>query len=162
MILVKEGFDCEFKVSCEDTQGRFITLKGIIQGHEFVFANIYAPNRTNDQCIFFEEIQTHLDYLEIETNCEMVIGGDFNVILDTSMDEVGGKPKLKDLCKQIENLCSSFDLIDIWRIRNPEVQRFTWRQKNPIIQHHLDFRLIPSSVQEDIENIDIIRLLRWT
>ena len=42
---------------------------------------------------FFEEIQTHLDDPEIETNCEMV--GDFNVVLDTNMDGVGGKPKLK-------------------------------------------------------------------
>ena len=67
---------------------------------------------------------------------------DFNVILDTSMDGIGGKPKLKESCKKIENLCSSFDLIDIWRIRNPEVQRFTWRQKNPIIQRRLDFWLV--------------------
>ena len=139
MILVKGGFDCEFKVCCEDTQGRFIILKGVIQGHELVLANIYAPNRTNDQCIFFEKIQTHLDDLEIETNCEMVIGGDFNVIHDTSMDGVRGKLKLKEASTKIENLCSSFDLIDIWRIRNPEVQQFTWRQKNPIIQRRLDF-----------------------
>ena len=108
-------FDCEFTVCREDTQGRFIILKSVIQGHEFVLANIYAQNRSNDQCILFEEIQSHLD-LEIETNCEMVIGGDFIVILDTSMDGVGGKPNIK-----IENWCSSFDLIDIWRTKNPEV-----------------------------------------
>ena len=66
-------FDCEFNCR-EDTQCRFIILKGVIQGHEFVLANIYAQNRTNDQCILCEEIQSHLDDLEIETNCEMVIG----------------------------------------------------------------------------------------
>ena len=54
----------------------------------------------------------------------------------------------------------SFDLIDIWRIRNPEVQRFTWRQRNPIIQRRLDFWLITSSKQEDIENVDIIPAIR--
>ena len=54
----------------------------------------------------------------------------------------------------------SFDLIDIWRIRNPEVQRFTWRQRNPIIQRRLDFWLITSSKQEDIENVDIISAIR--
>ena len=160
MILVKEGFVCEFKVCCKDTQGSFIILKGVIHGQELVLANIYAPNRANDQCIFFEEIQTHLDDLEIETNCEMFIGGDFNVILDTSMDGVGGKPKLKESCKMIENLCSSFGLIDIWRIRNPEVQRFTWRQKKPIIQRRLDFWLITSSIEEDIENVDISPAIR--
>jgi len=44
---------------------------------------------------------------------------DFNFILDPDLDGSGGKPKLKESCKKIENLCSSFDLIDIWRIRNP-------------------------------------------
>ena len=30
---------------------------------------------------------------------------------------------MKESCKKIEDLCSSFDLIDIWRVRNPVVQR---------------------------------------
>ena len=28
----------------------------------------------------------------------------------------------------MENL----DLVDIWRIRNPDTKRYTWRRKNPI------------------------------
>ena len=36
---------------------------------------------------------------------------------------------MKESCKKIEDLCSSFDLIDIWRVRNPDVKRFTWRQR---------------------------------
>ena len=65
-----------------------------------------------------------------------IIGGDFNVILDCDRDGLGGKPKLKTSlgCKKIENLCSSFDLTDIWRVRNPESKRFTWKQNNPLIQ----------------------------
>ena len=31
------------------------------------------------------------------------------------------------------------DLIDVWRIKNPEKGRFTWRQKNPEIHCRLDF-----------------------
>ena len=46
----------------------------------------------------------------------MIIGSDFNVILDADLDGTGGKPQVKESCKQIDNLCSSFDLIDIWRI----------------------------------------------
>ena len=57
-------------------------------------------------------------------------------------------------------MCSSFDLIDIWRIRNPDVKRFTWRQKNPTIQRRLDFWLISSSIQEEVENVDITPAIR--
>ena len=37
--------------------------------------------------------------------------------------------------KIIKDLELKHDLIDIWRIRNPETKRFTWRQKTPIIRH---------------------------
>ena len=46
--------------------------------------------------------------------------------------------------------------MDIWRIRNPETKRFTWRQKNPLIQRRLDYWLISDACQEDIEKTDII------
>ena len=104
-------------------------MKGLFQGHQFVFVNIYSPNKTKDQCIFFEEIQKQLDKLELEENCEVVIGGDFNVSLDADLDGTGGKPQVKESCRNIEDLCSSYDLIDIWRIRNSGAKRFTWRQK---------------------------------
>ena len=54
-----------------------------------------------------------LDEFEIDEDSDIIIGGDFNVILDCDRDGFGGKPKLKIACKKIENLCSSFDLIDI-------------------------------------------------
>ena len=161
MILLKEKFDCEVKVHREDEQGRLVILKSLTQSQPFVYVNIYAPNKVKDQCIFFEEIQKQLDELELEENCEVIIGGDFNVILDADLDGTGGKPQVKESSKQIDNLCSSFDLIDIWRIRNPDVKHFTcWRQKNPIVQRRLDFWLITSSIQEEVENVDIIPAIR--
>ena len=46
--------------------------------------------------------------------------------------------------------------MEIWRIRNPETKRFTWRQKNQLIQRRLDYWLISDVCQEDIEKPDII------
>lgn len=111
--------------------------------------NIYAPNKTKDQCTFFEEIQKELDELELDEKCDVIIGGDFNVILDADLDGTGGKPFLKESCKNIKDLCSSFDLIDIYRIKKPGVRRFTWRQKNPIMQPRLDFWLINSTINSE-------------
>ena len=82
----------------------------------FLFLNIYAPNKTNEQCIFDDEIQNEFDKLEIDTDCKIIIGGDFNVIRDPDLDGSGVSPKLKESSKKIENLCFSLDLIDIWRI----------------------------------------------
>ena len=134
LILVKERLNFELKSCTQDKQGRYIILMGNVQEQPFVFVNIYAPNKTSEQCIFFHEIQTELDSLNIEADCDIIIGGDFNVILDPEFDGLRGKPKLKEAIKIIEQIRLSFDLIDIWRVRNPSERRFSWRQKNPVIQ----------------------------
>ena len=82
------------------------------------------------------------------------------MILDPEFDGLGGKPKLKESVKIIEQIRLSFDLIDIWRVRNPDERRFSWRQKNPVIQRRLGFWLTSSSLQEDVENVDIIPAIK--
>ena len=146
LILVKERLNFELKSCTLDKQGRYIILMGNMQEQPFVFVNIYAPNKTSEQCTFFQEIQTELNNLNIEADCDIIIGGDFNVILDPEFDGLGGKPKLRDSVKIIEQIRLSFDLTDIWRVRNPNARRFSWRQKNPVIQRRLDFWLISSDL----------------
>ena len=48
------------------------------------------------------------------------------------------------------------DLCDIFRIRNPQELRFTWRNKNPFKQRRLDFFLISDSLQELVVDSKII------
>ena len=82
------------------------------------------------------------------------------MILDPEFYGIGGKPKLKEYVKIIEQICLSFDLINIWRVRNPDERHFSWQQKNPVIQRRLDFWLTSSSLQEDGENVDIIPAIK--
>ena len=72
------------------------------------------------------------------------------------LDGSGGSPKLKELSKKVE-LCLSLDLIDIWRIRNPKLKRFSWSQKTPMIQRRLDYWLISNNIQEKVDIIPAIR-----
>ena len=48
------------------------------------------------------------------------------------------------------------DLVDIWKIRNPKNKKFTWRQKNPIIQRLLDYWFISDMLQEDVVKSEIV------
>ena len=52
------------------------------------------------------------------------------------------------------------DLVDIWRIRNPDCKKFTWRQKSPIIQRRLDYWLISDTLQEDVVKSDIVTAIK--
>ena len=101
-----------------------------------------------------------MDNFTLAEDCNIVIGRDFNVIFDPNLNGNGGNPKRKESVKCIDNLCVANDLIDIWRIRNPNVKRFTWRQKTPVIQRRLDFWLVSNGVQEDTDNVDIIPSLK--
>jgi len=54
-----------------DNEGRFIILNANVQEKPFVFVNIYAPNKTSEQCTFFQDIQNELESLNTEVDCDM-------------------------------------------------------------------------------------------
>ena len=91
----------------------------------------------------------------MEQDQPFIVGGDLNIILDHVLDGQGGNSKRKDSGKIAEDMSAELDLLDIWRIRNPTVTRFTWRQKKPIIQRRLDYWLVSDSLQDDINSVDI-------
>ena len=90
-------------------------------------------------------VETHVSYCPC-----------FNVTFDSGLDCCGGNPTQKESVKLIHDLRLDFNLVDIWRLRNPETKRFTWRQKNPFIQRRLDYWLISDVCQEEIDKADII------
>ena len=75
---------------------------------------MYAPNKTSEQILFFETIKDELNSVDIDDECRIIVGGDFNVILDPKLYGQGGTPKLEESVKQVENICSTHDLVDIW------------------------------------------------
>ena len=154
MILVRS--DLDLKSVNLDTEGRSIIMEAEVQGSLFLFVNIYAPNKVQDQCRFFENLNKNIEHFAVNKEHRIIVGGDFNVTLDSDLDCSGGKSFKKESVKKIQDLCLDLDLVDIWRIRNPECKRFTWRQKNPFIQRRLDYWLINDSSQDDIEKSDII------
>ena len=58
----------------------------------------------------------------------------------------GRNNKKKDSAKLAQDMHLDFDLVDIWRIRNPTASRFAWHQKTPVKQRRLDYWLISDSL----------------
>ena len=56
----------------------------------------------------------------------------------------------------MSSICSENNLCDIWRSRNPQCSRFTWRSTTPFIQIRLHYFLIGNHLQTEIINTDII------
>ena len=52
-------------------------------------------------------------------------------------------------------LRNELDLVDIWRIKNPERRSFTWSQQSPKVLRRLDYWLISNNVQDWVKSTEI-------
>ena len=127
LVLVRENLDFQLKNLHTDANGRFIVLEAIIQDAPFFLCNIYSPNNFTDQTNFFANIKELLQENFMESNSNVILGGDFNMTFDTDLDCFGGSPKIKDCVKVVKDIMLENDLVDIWRIRNLDKHRYTWR-----------------------------------
>jgi len=73
-----------------------------IQDSPFLLLNLYAPTKLNKQAAFFEEILSIIQTTSFDTECRIIIGGDFNVHLDAALGNSGGKMKLNLLLKKFK------------------------------------------------------------
>ena len=80
-----------------------------------------------------------------------------NLVLDVEKVKKGGLARTHKKSLEVINSASeSLDLIDAWRVLNPDSSRFTWRQKKPEIHCRLDFFLINQCTFCNIINAEIL------
>ena len=53
-------------------------------------------------------------------------------------------------------MLQSYELCDIWRIRNKNTKRYIYRQRTPFIQRRLDYIFVSSDLQDCIKTTDVI------
>ena len=135
------NFNFQIQKSYSDPGGRFIICDLTTNGKHFTLANIYAPNE--DDPNFFADVSYHL----LDFKCdEIVIGGDFNLVLDVEKDKKGGLARThKKSLEVVKDLRESLDLIDAWRVLHSDLLKFTWRQRSPEVHCRLDFFLVSQS-----------------
>ena len=91
----------------------------------------------NDDPFFFDNVFNTSSYFECE---EIILGGDFNLVLNAQKDKKGGSPVTHEKSLQkVKFIFDSLDLTDIWRFLNADTKRFTWRRRNPQKQCRPDF-----------------------
>ena len=105
--------------------------------------NIYAPKTDHEKAVFVKQLHDVITKSGIIRNDCVLIGGDWNTVLDSKLDKAGGVIKTGDTrTLEMKLLMVDLGLIDIWRLKNPLVRRYTFRQRRPLIQSRLDYFLI--------------------
>lgn len=157
-VIILIGKDIEFVLNDKivSDNGRYIVLDCNIQGNHFLIVNYYAPNAESDQVKILHELSDNISSIKGEKTPSIIWGGDFNCCMSKD-DALGGnfKQKFRTL-SLLHALMEEYDLIDIWRVRNPSVNQFTWRVNTPIVQRRLDYFVISDCLQDTVSCCDIL------
>ena len=127
----------------EIVTGRFQSIDVIINEKEMNIINIYGPN--TDDFEFYKKVE---DYLLKHNENNFIIGGDFNTVINIDIDKKNGRNDTHKKCRNIINsIIETNNLIDIWRLLNPNKMQYTWHSNTtPIIFSRLDFFLISDNI----------------
>ena len=86
--------------------------------------NVYGPN--TDDPNFYNEIATIMNDID---NTYSILCGDWNLIWNNLLDCINYTILLTfPWLETVLEMCNDFDLVDVWRIQNPQIRMFTWRQ----------------------------------
>ena len=151
-ILFNNNFQFEIKDIRKDMMGRYIIVHLQAENENIIIVNVYGPN--SDDCIFYENLFDELDNFN---QYPVLMGGDFNICL-TNLDKQGGRPYNNShkgsrnvLLENIDRL----DMVDIWRNLNPNLKRYTWRQRGVNISCRLDYFLVSLSIANCVKKVEI-------
>lgn len=122
----------------EDKDGRYIMVIGTIGDNRFTFMNLYAPNE--DCPNFFKAIASKL---ADEGEGIIVVGGDYNCVLNQSMDRLPAEkgPRSRKSVT-VRGMMDGLGLIDVWRNHHPRDRDYTYSSQVHGSYSRLDMFLV--------------------
>ena len=127
--IIPKSLDCKVIETIICPGGRYVATIIEIATSVFCLINCYAPctNKPRDQLKWLDKIQ---EIIIKHSNTNIVIGGDLNDCFIPLLDKFRCKPRTleTEYVKEWKTICEEMNLIDIWRVLNPDVRRYTWRQ----------------------------------
>ena len=94
-ILINSNFAYTIQQYKEILVGRIQALELTVNDKELVILNIYGPN--TDDIFCFEILENYLKENEEKT---IIVGGDFNTVLDIELDKKNGRSDTHRLCRK--------------------------------------------------------------
>jgi endonuclease/exonuclease/phosphatase family metal-dependent hydrolase len=106
--------------------------------------NIYAPTVGTERLYFLSQLDKYL-----LTSRKVIMGGDFNLVLDIVMDRFGGNPHGSIGSPELKRLLSKYYLTDIWRHQHPSLKTSTRSNADRSIMSRLDKFYISVDLVDD-------------
>lgn len=120
-ILIKQGVLRTLRDRWTDDAGRLLFIKGQIGSQTCTLATLYSSNSAQVQ--FLEQA---LQCLQDFTEGILILGGDFNLTLDPTLDSTRGVPSIPFAAlRRIKRNLHAYQLIDTCRALSPAGKDFT-------------------------------------
>lgn len=104
-----------------------------------LLTNVYGYNTKTENDFLFDTLESRfLFWLAKYPNLLFVIGGDFNVTVDDSVDRWPPKNRTNSPSK-VMLFMQKFQLEDIWRKKNPDAKSYTWANKTGTCRSQIDY-----------------------
>ena len=132
-----------------DPVGRYIVINLALGEQQFCIINVYAPNDIKERKVFFNNLDRHLTGRK-----HFILTGDFNCVENLQLDKVGGDPQSGNKGADVlKNLCSTFNLVDVFRKKHPQSKEYTYVSTCNNVRSRLDRFYISSSLFSMVEMI---------
>ena len=154
-ILITKNVPIDISSVFRDNDGRFLLLQCNYGTYPLTIVNLYAP--TSDKRSQQIDFGCFLnDQMSNFVGDNIILGGDLNICLyNLKNSNSTGIPSYGDSLSQ---MCETLDLMDIWRLKNANITRFTRREQTSFgfSQSRIDYFLILSHLQYHLCKTDIV------
>ncbi len=121
LILVNRKLNLTIEHLGSDEKGRFVFNRCKIYNNRLALVSIYGPNET-DSAFLTQISKTLLK----EIDCPLVVGGDFNAVINPALDKSQSDTTANPSSKLLNKFITELNLIDLWRIQNTKAKDFTF------------------------------------
>lgn len=140
-----------------DSNGHWLMVTVEIDGVKFILVCVYGYNSKALNKLFYADLCIKINQWKVTYSTdEVIIGGDFNLVPDNSVDRLPSRGHLHTLDDIFNNLASNTNLVDCWRLKNSGVRQYTWfNGANNGQCSRLDYWLIPFNWMDNISKCEI-------
>lgn len=130
-----------------DSNGHWVAIVLDIESIFFILVNVYSHhNAKQNQQLFAEVSSLICNFKRLFPTDNIVIGGDFNVTPDESLDRHPPKSSSPQPNSMITHFCNNLKVLDVWRHLNPNIKQFPWFRPNASSKSRIDYWLISDNL----------------
>lgn len=149
-ILISGSISFEEVAVVGDKEGRYILVKGRLEGELVTLLNVYAPPGSN--WLFYRQM---FDLMTSEVEGVLIGGGDLNQRLNPHLDSTGGGIQQTGISKKFKGLMSELGIMDVWRELNPTSRDYTYFSAPCSTYSRIDYFLMYNKDRYRVDKCDI-------